>query len=78
MSLCLCHPQGRIEEEEFLKTLFLDGREVDGEGLRKCMADNYEWIPGCEELLQHLRAEGMKLSCHRVRKFRLSGKRIGL
>lgn len=52
---------GHIEEEEFLKTLFLDGRDVDGQALRKCMADNYEWLPGCEELLKHLHAEGCEL-----------------
>ena len=48
--------KGRITEDEYLRTFFLDGRPVDGDGLRECLKCSYRWLEGMEMILAELRS----------------------
>lgn len=50
--------KGEIEEAEYLRQFFRDGRPVDGAALRECLLAGYRWLPGAEELLADLAAAG--------------------
>jgi HAD superfamily hydrolase (TIGR01509 family) len=53
--------KGNIDEDEYHRTAFLDGRPYDGDALRQRMVDGYEWLPGVPELLAELSARGVEM-----------------
>lgn len=53
---------GKMSELEFANAFFLDGRPVDHEGLKACMVQAYEFLPGMIELLQDL--QELEVSMH--------------
>lgn len=53
--------KGLCSEEDLFKRFFRDGREFDGEGLLQKVNDRYEWLPGMEELMTELCAEGRNM-----------------
>lgn len=52
---------GDLTEPAFAARFFADGRDWDMEGLKRCMAASYAWLPGMEQLLSELRAAGYAL-----------------
>ena len=52
---------GLISESELYCAFFADGREIDGEGLKRCMRDAYVWIDGMEPLVRELHARGVEM-----------------
>jgi HAD superfamily hydrolase (TIGR01509 family) len=52
---------GWLHEEQMRSLYFEDGRELDLEGLRACMRANYRLLPGIEEILRELHAEGVEM-----------------
>ena len=50
-----------INEADFLREFFTDGRTYDHEGLRQALFQNYRWIPGMEILLSQLQQAGVSL-----------------
>ena len=50
--------EGKIAEDDYLATFFLDGRPVDAAGLRTCLQEAYHWLDGMPPLLDELRAAG--------------------
>ena len=53
--------QGRIDEEEMLRDFFADRRPCDGPGLKAAMRAAYRFLPGIEQLLQHLHGLGIPM-----------------
>ena len=53
--------RGRIDENELAARYFTDGRSVDLDGLKRCMADAYRWLPGMRSLLAELHGTGIPL-----------------
>jgi HAD superfamily hydrolase (TIGR01509 family) len=52
---------GEIDEATLAARYFTDGRELDLEGLRACMARAYRFLPGMEALLAELREAGVEM-----------------
>ncbi|GBG92210.1 hypothetical protein CBR_g54655 [Chara braunii] len=50
--------KGLITEEELFRKFFKDGRPVDVQGLKRCVYQGYEWLDGCEGILQRLKGLG--------------------
>lgn len=53
--------RGELDEGEYARRFFRDGRPVDGAGLRAFMAARYRWIEGVEDLLARLHARGVEM-----------------
>lgn len=53
--------RGRIDEAEFARTYFLDGRPLDVEALKRRLAGGYRLLPGIESLLDELKAAGVPM-----------------
>lgn len=53
--------KGNIDEAEYHRTAFHDGRVYDGAALRQRMVDGYEWLPGVEDLLVELCDRGVEM-----------------
>lgn len=53
--------KGNIDEDEYHRTAFHDGRAYDGAAFRQRMVDGYEWLPGVKELLGELRDRGVEM-----------------
>lgn len=55
----------RLDEADYLATLFLDRRPVDGDALRAHLSHAYRWVDGMEALLaevaEHGRAAGFEV-----------------
>jgi HAD superfamily hydrolase (TIGR01509 family) len=49
---------GRLQEQEFLRRFFRDGRAFDREGLVRAVRAAYRWLPGMEALLAELARRG--------------------
>ena len=49
---------GHRSETEFLRDFFADRRDFDHVGFVRAVRDGYRWLPGMEELLVELRADG--------------------
>jgi HAD superfamily hydrolase (TIGR01509 family) len=71
---------GRIDEATYFARFFADGRPIDGEGLKRFMAERYRWLDGVPALLGDLRAAGVEL--HALTNYppwyRLIEERLGL
>jgi hypothetical protein len=52
---------GQVTEEELMKNFFLDGRDVDIEGLKDCMIRGYSYLEGVEPLLSRLQSAGFNM-----------------
>ena len=52
---------GRIDEADYLRQFFRDGREFDSEGLKRCLRTSYRWLDGMEPLLVELRSAGVTM-----------------
>jgi HAD superfamily hydrolase (TIGR01509 family) len=50
--------EGRLTEAEYLPRFFRDGRPVDGDGLRRCVTEAYNWLDGMQQLLADLKHAG--------------------
>jgi HAD superfamily hydrolase (TIGR01509 family) len=50
--------KGLISEDEYFRTCFRDGREVDGAGLLDAIEKSYAWFDGMEPLLAELLDRG--------------------
>jgi FMN phosphatase YigB (HAD superfamily) len=50
--------EGKLTEAEYVPLFFRDGRPVDGDGLRRCVLDAYNWLDGAQQLLADLKAAG--------------------
>lgn len=48
--------KGQISEEEYVTRFFTDGRPIDGEGLRQCVMEAYQWLDGMQQLAAELHA----------------------
>jgi HAD superfamily hydrolase (TIGR01509 family) len=46
---------GKIDQQTFLDTFFLDGREYDQNGFLQLFAQGYRWLDGVEEILIELK-----------------------
>jgi HAD superfamily hydrolase (TIGR01509 family) len=53
--------KGQLSETEYLKQFFRDGRPVDGDGLRRCARDAYEWLDGMQAVVRELHASGHEM-----------------
>ncbi len=53
--------RGELDEQEYARRFFRDGRPVDGAGLRAFMAARYRWLEGVEDLLARLAARGVEM-----------------
>ena len=53
--------KGQLAEAEYLPRFFRDKRPVDGEGLRRCVMDAFDWLDGMETLLAELHAAGHEM-----------------
>lgn len=51
----------KIDEATYFERFFKDGRPVDGTALRACVQGAYRWLPGMEELLRELHAQGISM-----------------
>ena len=52
---------GRIEEAEYQRRLFSDGRAFDTDAFQRCVRDAYRWLDGMEELLSRLRGRSLEI-----------------
>lgn len=52
---------GHIDEATFVRRFFADGRHVDLDALRGCVAAGYRFLPGIEALLEELRGRGVEM-----------------
>lgn len=52
---------GKRTQSEFLVDFFADGRTFDHQGFIECVRDAYRWLPGMEELVSELHAEGVTM-----------------
>jgi len=50
--------EGRLDEEEYLRRWFRDGRAVDAEALHACLRASYRWLEGMQPLVAALAARG--------------------
>jgi FMN hydrolase / 5-amino-6-(5-phospho-D-ribitylamino)uracil phosphatase len=46
--------RGEIDEAEFFRTFFLDGRSFDQAALKHAVVDGWAWLPGVESILHDL------------------------
>lgn len=53
--------EGLIDEDEYHRTAFHDGRAYDAAAFRQRMVDGYEWLPGVKALLEELREGGVQM-----------------
>lgn len=53
--------RGLIDEAEYARRFFLDGRVLDVEGLKRAMVEAYAWIDGMRELCAELVARRVPL-----------------
>lgn len=72
--------KGNIDEDEYHRTAFNDGRPYDGAALRQRMVDGYEWLPGARELLEELKDRGVEMHAlsNYPRWFELLDEKLGL
>jgi len=57
--------KGLIQDDEFRRSFFEDGREFDErgyQGLKQCMYEGYAWLDGMEDLLGGLLSAGYELN----------------
>ena len=52
---CVDFECGKIDQQTFLDTFFLDGREYDQDGFLQLFAQGYRWLDGVEEILIELK-----------------------
>lgn len=52
---------GNLDEVQYAKTFFRDGRAVDLAALKAAMTDAYEYLDGTEELLAELKAQNIPM-----------------
>ena len=52
---------GKLNELEFYARFFRDGSPIDGAGLKRCMAQAYDWIDGAPELLAELQTRAVSM-----------------
>lgn len=60
--LWLRFERGEIENDEFLRGFFADGRDYDRSGFVRCVRDAYRFLPGMEPLLESIRVPTYALS----------------
>jgi len=53
--------ENRISEAEYVARFFRDGRPVDGDALRVCLKNAYDWVDGMEDLLADLQRAGYEM-----------------
>ena len=53
--------KGEIDEDEYARRFFLDGRVLDKDGLKRALTTSYIWLEGMEALCQDLVARGLPL-----------------
>ena len=53
--------RGHIDEAEYARRFFLDGRVLDVEGLKRAMVESYRWLDGMPELCAELAAREVPL-----------------
>lgn len=72
--------KGNIDEDEYHRTAFQDGRAYDGAAFRQRMVDGYEWLPGARELLEELQGAGVEMHAlsNYPRWFELLDEKLGL
>ncbi len=72
--------RGELDEAALVDRYFADGRKLDLDGLRACMAAAYRYLPGVEALLAELREAGVEM--HALSNYpvwyRLIEQRLGL
>lgn len=54
--------RGEIDNDEFLRGFFADGRDYDRQGFVRCVRDAYRFVPGMEPLLESVRVPMYALS----------------
>jgi FMN phosphatase YigB (HAD superfamily) len=71
---------GRIDEQALYRSFFSDGRAIDGDGLKRCMAGAYAWIDGMQPLVSelHARSVEMHLLSNYPPWYRLCVERLGI
>jgi HAD superfamily hydrolase (TIGR01509 family) len=52
---------GKLTEQELFARFLHDGAPIDGPGLKRCMHEAYEYIPGIEALLSDLKQRGIEM-----------------
>jgi len=52
---------GKLNELEFYARFFRDGSPIDGPGLKRCMAQAYDWVEGMPALLADLQARAVNM-----------------
>jgi HAD superfamily hydrolase (TIGR01509 family) len=52
---------GRIEEDEYCRRFFADGRGIDKHAFKTLMRDSYEWMDGTGPLLRELHDRGYEM-----------------
>ncbi|HET8933280.1 MAG TPA: HAD-IA family hydrolase [Polyangiales bacterium] len=52
---------GKLNELEFFARFFRDRSPIDGPGLKRCMAQAYDWVDGMPELLKELRSRQVSM-----------------
>jgi HAD superfamily hydrolase (TIGR01509 family) len=52
---------GLLSEDELYRLFFIDGRAIDGAGLKTCMGAAYAWIDGMDAVLRELHAHGVEM-----------------
>jgi FMN phosphatase YigB (HAD superfamily) len=52
---------GKLDELEFYARFFRDRSPIDGPGLKRCMAEAYDWVEGIPELLAELQARDVRM-----------------
>lgn len=53
--------RGLIDEDEYARRAFVDGRAYDHDAFRALMVDGYRFLDGVEDLLVELRARGVEM-----------------
>lgn len=71
---------GAIDEATLFARFFIDGRPIDGPGLKRCMGENTQWLEGMESLLAELARTGreMHLLSNYAPWYRMSFERLGI
>ncbi len=59
--LWVAFEHGEVDEDEYYRRFFADGRGVDGAALLQWMRDGYRIVDGMVELMSELRAEGIPM-----------------
>jgi len=57
-SAWLAFERGECSEDELLRDFFLDRREWDGKGMVEMLNEEYRWLPGMEDIVRCLAAQG--------------------